>query len=231
MGKIKNQHLLVQHLEGVSWRLLDSHPHLIRGMIRHRSGVYALHRKEKLYYVGLANNLMGRINSHLRDRHRGLWDRFSVYLTVQDDHIKELESLVLRITKPAGNKQVGKFVRSENLISALNRRMSDDDADRRARLLGGSVARRRRRAKTRKTTGTLVLAGVVEKRFPLRATRQGQEYRATVRTDGRISYRGRRYDSPTAAAKAATGTSRNGWTFWRYRNERGQWVRLKYYRR
>ena len=41
-------------------------------MIKRRAGVYALYRKqEKLYYVGLASNLMGRSKAHLRDRHTG----------------------------------------------------------------------------------------------------------------------------------------------------------------
>jgi hypothetical protein len=45
---------------------------------------------------------MGRLKGHLRDCHKGLWDRFSVYLTSDAEHIKELESLLLRIigTKP-----------------------------------------------------------------------------------------------------------------------------------
>lgn len=103
----RRRKLLSEHLEDISWRLLDAYAELVRGLIRRRAGVYALYRGRRLYYVGLASNLMGRLKGHLRDRHRGLWDRFSVYLTTDHEHMKELESLILRIVRPAGNKVSG----------------------------------------------------------------------------------------------------------------------------
>jgi hypothetical protein len=52
-----------------------------------------------------------------------------VYLTIGDSHLKELKSLILRIVRPTGNKQSGKFVKSDDLrakhskeIRALQRR-------------------------------------------------------------------------------------------------------------
>ncbi len=71
--------------------------------------------------MGLATNLRSRLKQHLKDRHRGLRDRFSVYLTIGDQHIKEMESLLLRILRPLGNKQKGKFVRCESLNKKLAR--------------------------------------------------------------------------------------------------------------
>ncbi len=226
-----HRHLLLQHLEGVSWRILEAYPQLLRAIIRKKSGVYALYRKDKLYYVGLASNLMGRIEAHLRDRHHGSWDRFNVYLTAQTNHIQELEALVLRIVNPAGNKQISRFPHAENLALKLNRRMSDADADRRARLLGGHVARRRRRAKTSRARGTVVLSGVVDRRIPLRGRGRHKHLKATLGTDGRIRFKKHTYDSPSAAAQVATGVNRNGWTFWQYRDERRRWTALKQLRR
>lgn len=98
----KSQRLVVQHLEKVSGKILEEYPNVIREFIRSRGGVYALYRKEHLYYVGLASNLMARLKTHLRDRHRLGWDRFSVYITLRDGHIKELESLLIRIVGPKG---------------------------------------------------------------------------------------------------------------------------------
>jgi len=95
---------------------------VIRRYVRHRQGLYALHRKGKLYYVGLASDLYWRLKSHLKDRHGTSWDRFSLYLTIGDKHLKELESLILRITKPTGNKVKGKFAKSDN----LKRRLTTD---------------------------------------------------------------------------------------------------------
>jgi len=231
MPKKKKQDLLIKHLEDVSWRVLEDYQSLIKKMIRGRSGVYALYRRGKLYYVGLASNLMGRLKTHLRDKHNGRWDRFSVYLTGRDEHMKELESLLLRIVNPAGNKQTGKFSGAENLRPLLNRLMKDTDADRRALLLGGHVARQRVRSKTSRKKGTRVLSGVVARRFVLKGRRRGVEYRASLRKDGRISYGGKLYDSPSAAGRAALGRSCNGWQFWHYRNVKGDWVRLKNFRK
>jgi len=36
----------------------------------------------------------------------------------------------------------------------------------------------------------------------------------TLRRDGYISFRGRKYDSPSAAASKATGHAMNGWVSW-----------------
>ena len=76
--------------------MLDEYRPLLRDLIRGHAGVYALYKQDRLYYVGLASNLMGRVNNHLRDRHKGKWDRFSVYLTTTAAHIRPLEALVLR---------------------------------------------------------------------------------------------------------------------------------------
>jgi len=64
-----------------------------------------LRRYDKLYYVGLAIDLRRRLKQHLKDKHVDSWDRFSIYITIGDHHIKEMESLLLRITRPAGNSQ------------------------------------------------------------------------------------------------------------------------------
>ena len=100
----KSEHLVCQHLENISSDALEKYQKIIRQYVRRRSGIYALYRGDRLYYVGLASNLRSRLKGHLKDRHRNLWDRFSVYITIGDQHMKELESIVLRISKPSGNK-------------------------------------------------------------------------------------------------------------------------------
>src|SRR5688500_14990206 len=78
--------LVCQQLEMISSRLLEDYQAIIREYIRRRNGVYALYKGQKLYYVGLATSLSGRLKQHLRDKHKGLWDHFSVYLTIGDHH-------------------------------------------------------------------------------------------------------------------------------------------------
>ncbi len=222
----RRRHLLHQHLEDISWRVVETYPVVVRDLIRRRAGVYALYRGRNLYYVGLASNLMGRLKSHLRDRHRRLWDRFSVYLTTDHDHIKELESLILRIGRPSGNKVSGDFAGSDNLRARVNQLMREIDADRRAVILGGHVAERRRRLKTSKRKGPRALAGISEKSIPLRASYGGRQYRGRLRKDGTILYKRHRFQSPSAAGHAVVRGPCNGWTFWHYRDESGAWVPL-----
>jgi len=222
----KSRSLLVQHLEKISWRVLEAYPEIVRDMIHGKSGVYALYKRDRLYYVGLAGNLRGRLRSHLKDRHHGAWDRFSVYLTGSSDHVRELESFIIRIVAPTGNRAGGRFPRSETLLPLLNRRIKEVDADRRAFIVGGPVAKRR--AKTKAKHG---LAGIFDRRVTLRAQFKGEQYKASLRTDGTIRYRNRVYPTPTAAARAVVGRYRNGWKFWHYKTGRGKWEALNRLRR
>jgi len=228
--KPKNRSLLVQHLEDISWKVMEEYPQVVRGMIRKRFGVYALYRKGRLHYVGLANNLIGRLKTHLRDRHGGSWDRFSVYLTSDAEHMRELESLLIRIAKPTGNRVIGGFARSKSLFGQLNEEIKEIDADRRAVILGGAVARRRRRTKVSRKS-ELPLAGFAERHSPLRARYKGQTIRASLRTDGTIYFQNKVYRSPSSAGRAVLGRACDGWAFWKYKNEKGKWVSLRSLRR
>jgi hypothetical protein len=80
-------------------------------------GIYVLYSKGKIYYIGLSKrSLRGRLRRHaLRDRHKGKWDSFSFYRIGKTKYIKDVESLLLRIIRPPGNRVVGKFGRKYNL--------------------------------------------------------------------------------------------------------------------
>jgi hypothetical protein len=55
-----------------------------------------------------------------------------------------------------------------------------------------------------------VLAGLVDRRLALRARWKGRRLKATLRRDGYVSFRGRKYDSPSAAARKAVGHAMMG---------------------
>jgi len=231
MAKAKSAGLLLHHLEDLSWKVLEEYPEVVRELIRRRAGVYALYYRKKLYYVGLASNLMGRLKQHLKDRHHGEWDRFSVYLTSADSHMKELESLLLRIAKPEGNRVKGGFSGSKNLYADLSRRVKEFEADRLATLLGGAFAKRRRKTKAKRGKGDAALRGITERRVPLRGAYKGNAFRASLRKDGCIYMNGRRFKSPSAAARVITKRPTNGWAFWTFRNDSKNWVPLAELRR
>ncbi|MCH8342392.1 MAG: DUF4357 domain-containing protein [Planctomycetes bacterium] len=235
---IKGTHLVCQHLENISAKVLEDYQGIIREYIRRRHGIYALYKKDRLYYVGLASNLRVRLKQHLKDRHKGLWDRFSVYLVIDDGHIKELESLVLRIVRPTGNRLIGRFQRSENLGKRLTQDIRKHHRKELQLLVGRkakpSSRKKRKRQPQPSTQGgrsKAVLATYIEGPLKLRANHKGRTVRATVHRDGWISYEGDLYRSPSAAAQAVVGRSCNGWSFWSYEMAPGGWARLQELRR
>jgi len=232
----KKKALVTQHLENISREALERYQGIIYAYIKNRQGIYALFRRGKLYYVGLAGNLRARLRTHLRDKHGGSWDRFSVYLTVGDDHMKELESLLLRIVRPTGNRVTGKFAKWESLLPRLKRdlrRLHDEETK---LLLVGRAKRppaaRRGAAvnpKKSKATGKRpILARFIAGPMEIRGRYKGKLKRARVRKDGSIRFGKVVYNSPSlAGATAVERRTCNGWTFWTYERSPGDWVQLK----
>ena len=226
--------LVCQYLENISRDALKQHHEIIRQYVRRRHGVYALYRREKLYYVGLATNLRSRLRHHLRDRHGGAWDRFSVYLTIGDHHLRELESLLLRTVKPSGNKQKGKFANADNLGTQFRRDVKRSVMAQVEGLFSDSrPAQRQRREPLKRSEGRRpVLAEYVSAPMKLRARFKGRTVRARVRRDGTVRYAGKVYTSPSLAAGAACKRRTcNGWRFWHYERAPGDWVPLDALRR
>lgn len=236
-GTRKGQ-LVCQHLERVSYRILEEHREIIQEFVRKRHGVYALYRGERLYYVGLARNLSARLKQHLRDRHAGTWDRFSVYFTIGDERLKEMESLILRIGKPSGNRMQGGFLKSENLRDVLRREIRRKQRRELDELIEGrrgrrppqpARPRRPRLREGRKPALHPYLAKIAKlKTREIRMTYKGQLHKGRILRDGRIRSKGRTYASPSLAGKAVKrGLSCNGWYWWKYQRSPGEWVRLE----
>jgi len=231
--------LVTQHLENVSREALQRYEDIVRAHIRNRQGIYALYRRGKLYYVGLARDLRKRLRTHLRDKHGSSWDRFSVYLTIGDEHMRELEALILRIVKPLGNQVKGQFAKSESLLPKVRRDLRGRREEEEARLLGsqpGKGRRQPRKASSPATRSTAtgrrpVLAAFIQGPMTLVARYKRKTYRARVRRDGSVLLAGHVYNSPSTAGSAVVNRSCNGWTFWKYERSPGDWVRLKVLRR
>jgi hypothetical protein len=226
----KRTHLVCQHLERLSAKFLDQYRDIIRERIRGRHGIYALYKNDRLHYVGLAKNLSSRLNAHLRDRHKGKWDTFSVYITIESHHIRELESLLLRIAGPKGNSVTGKLTRSQDLKRELRneamRRRRDEFDEMMGKKPKSRVARSRK-ALLEANTSETALGVYVTKSFEIRRTYKGTVYKARVRKNGWIYYKGHLYASPSLVGKEITGRAVNGWYFWKYQRSPGEWVALR----
>lgn len=219
--------LVCQYLENISRDVLKRYQDIIRMYVGRRQGIYALYRKGDLYYVGLASNLRSRLRSHLRDRHGQSWDRFSVYLTLADTHMKELESLILRIVQPSGNRIQGKFANTESLKRRLKRDLQEKQNVELDSIIGHDEVEDEEQFGKHDESEKPILAQY--KNFPKKLKRKykGKTIKAMVLKNGRIRVLGRTFNSPSLAAAAACGRrTANGWKFWLYERAPGYWVKL-----
>lgn len=222
----REKQLVSQYLESISREALEKYQDIVRNYVRDRQGVYALFKRGKLYYVGLAHNLRIRLRAHLRDHHADSWDRFSVYLTIGDTHLKELESLVLRIVKPKGNRQKGTFYKAESLRSRFGSDIRRIQQAEWKSVIGKSIGVEDR-VPGDAARGKAVLAAHIKGPLRLRARFKSRSIAAHVRKDGIIRFEGKKYTSPSlAAAAACKRPTCNGWTFWTYERAPGDWVKL-----
>ena len=226
----KSRPIVIGHLEKVSRGIFGKYQKQITGMIKNYYGVYALYRRNNLYYIGLAANLKNRIKTHLKDKHGTSWSHFSLYIFQKDNHIRELEALLLRIAYPEGNKQRGKLKGSKDLKPVLKQQVKKQQSIELDDLFKGHKSAQKKR-KPRKTSSSKKTDRPLKGLFPggkvIYATHKGKDYKAWVLPNGGIRYNGQIYASPSAAGKAIiTKGAVNGWNFWKSKDKSGQLVRI-----
>ncbi|TSC77648.1 MAG: hypothetical protein G01um101424_271 [Parcubacteria group bacterium Gr01-1014_24] len=92
-----------------------------REVIGDSSGIYALYKRKKLYYVGIAQNLLGRVEHHTRGKHKNRWDKVSFFVIDKHRYSKDIETIILRIAEPRGNGTRGKFEKHYELQDKLHK--------------------------------------------------------------------------------------------------------------
>jgi len=234
--------LVVGHLERVSGDVFVNRSDAITELAGNRPGIYALYKNNVLYYVGLARKLRlkGRVKSHLRDRHAGKWNAFSMYFVRSERYLKDLESLAIRIAYPKGNKARGKFGGAPDLRRMLRKKMlhsAREEIDalmgRTARPVGvepapPSISAHKPLKMRRDDAHVPVLKGLLTDKA-LRMRYKGKKYRAWINRSGtiRLVHTGELFDSPSSAAKAIRKQESNGWYWWEFRDNQGEWQRLQ----
>ena len=227
--KRRSRGLVIGHLERISSSAFENYSKEITDIVGDKHGIYALYRNNNLYYVGLAKKLRRRVKGHLKDRHAEKWNYFSLYLVRSEKNLHDLESLAIRVAYPKGNKSRGKFGGAPDLRKMLKRKMTERAKKIIDDLMGKSSARhpaRKTRAGT-KTNRKVPLNGLLGNK-QLKRTYKGKTYRADVKSSGQIKLKhtGKLFDNPSAAARAILKHPVNGWAWWFYRNDKGEWVRL-----
>jgi hypothetical protein len=167
-----------------------------------------------------------------------------MYFVRSERYLKDLESLAIRIAYPKGNKARGKFGGAPDLRRMLRKKMlrtAREEIDvlmgRIARPVQGESARRSISAhkawKTRREDAREpVLKGLLTNKA-LRMRYKGKNYRAWINRSGtvRLKHTGELFDSPSGAAKAIRKRESNGWYWWEFKNDQGEWQRLQELRR
>jgi hypothetical protein len=91
----------------------------LRQLMRRYAGIYVLYKRERLYYIGLTKDLLGRIRWHLRDRHAGKWDHFAIFRIQRVRYLKDIETLIHHLIETPGNKVKGRVPKDADLNSIL----------------------------------------------------------------------------------------------------------------
>ncbi len=101
----------------------------LQKIMKGSSGIYALYRRSRLYYVGLTTNLFGRINWHLKDRHAGKWDSFVIFRIKRVDYLKDIETLITHLVDPPGNRIKGTVPRDADINRMLRELVRQHDKE------------------------------------------------------------------------------------------------------
>ncbi len=229
MRTVSPRTLVVKKLEGVSKLIFRDYHKQITELIGNSHGIYALYDENELYYVGKSTDLKNRVKQHLKDRHLASWTHFSLYLVRKADHINEIESLIIRVANPKGNRKKYRMDKGASLLKQLKDRVKQQQKERSRdefnTMFSTTTIKRTRTTETDKHP--LALYGLVRKKTALFRTYKGKEYRALLTPRGKIKFNGKIYATPTAAAMSIVSRSAvNGWTFWYFKNAEGEWARL-----
>jgi hypothetical protein len=223
--------LVIQKLENVSKEVFRKHYDLITRLVGSSPGIYCLYDTSELYYVGKSTYLRRRVKHHLRNRHLASWTHFSLYLVRKAEHIDEIESLLVRIANPEGNRRVPKGKVGSAMLKQLKALVKQKQVEEFADMFGSAKLTRQKAQKGLKKHPK-TLKGLIIRRTPLYKTYKGKEYRAFLYPSGTIKIGAKSFKSPTAAALfIVKRPTVNGWTFWYIKGKRGEWVRLSEYKR
>ena len=203
----KSKPIVTGYLEKIGAKVFDDYSSVITEMIKGHQGIYALYKGDKLYYVGLASNLKSRIKAHKADKHHGKWTRFSLYVIRKEDHIKELESLILRIAYPKGNSVKGKLKESKDLRPLLKNKLKEEWVKKFAEIVG-SKKKITNQKKTKAKNNKSSLKGLLKNYQRIYCSYKGKEHKAKVLPNGTIELipSKQRFNSPSLAGIAVTKT-------------------------
>ncbi len=120
----KKEPLIQAHVKDLSVTIIEKHIQTFREVVGPgKSGIYVLRKDRDVYYVGLASSLRARLAQHMKDHHKGEWNRFDLYFILPSKlkYLKELETILIRVARPRGCRTEPDFVKHNNLTGEFKR--------------------------------------------------------------------------------------------------------------
>jgi hypothetical protein len=161
----------------------------------------------------------------VKNRHGKSWDRFSIYLTIRDQHLREIEALLLRIANPPGIKQRGRLAQSSDMRRRIEKAIHERQYSEVSSLFGRRTTPVEEPEQV--SLGDERLIRLLSQGGRIRGTLKNRTFRARIRRNGQVVFKGKRYNSLSFAAFAALRRPTNGWWFWQVERGPGDWVRLE----
>lgn len=97
----------------------------LREIMKDWSGIYVLYKDDKIYYIGKATSGFWRLWNHFkRSKHSGKWNKFSIF-RFRTKNLIDIETLLLRISKPKGNKSIPRIPKDMELTKILKKEMKE----------------------------------------------------------------------------------------------------------
>ena len=236
--------LFTEKLEKIHKDIFKDHRNALLKLVGKSHGVYALYKRDRLYYVGKASDLKKRVGEHLNDIHARKWTHFTAFLTSKSEDIKDIEAVLIIIADPDGNTNKPKSS-AKDMLKSLEALIKEEQEEKRRKILGKKSTSKKKKDVSKKKkskairkqstlnseTGKNKLVKM-KQLFDADLIKEGDTWyfknnkkniEGIITSDGQLKVGGKTYTSHHKAGKEAMNwPSCNGWNHWQYRDEQGE---------
>lgn len=123
-SRIKRGSLIQYVLDDIKRESFDVVKRELRGVLRKRSGIYALYKKGTVVKVGLGTNIYWRVKGHAKSKKID-WDTASLFIIRNIKYLRDVETAVNRIAKPKYSVQRGRVGDEHYFKRILKKRVNE----------------------------------------------------------------------------------------------------------
>ncbi len=123
-SRIKKGSLIQYALDNIKRESFSVIKRELSGVLKDRSGIYALYKNGNVVKVGLGTNIFWRIKGHAKSK-RIDWDTVSLFIIRNIKYIRDVETAVNRIAKPKYSLQRGRIGDEHYFERILKKRVNE----------------------------------------------------------------------------------------------------------